>query len=197
MEKKNKLIDQITTSIKLGWLICKSKPSTKFTTSMEEKIALYCLSLYASKFIKKPIVEIGSYKGYSTLFIAKGVKHSGRKNKVFSIDPHYGTRPSFQKTITEGQVKKIVFSIKDKSQHAIKKFNKRISMLFIDGSHEYEDVREDFLSWSPLIVKGGFLLFHDIYSPDVKKAIDLHAKKHKSFKLIYKIQRLSVFEKIK
>jgi len=195
--KKNELIDQITASIRLSWLICKSKPCTEFTASMEEKIALYCLSLYATKFIKKPIIEIGSYKGCSTLFIAKGVKHSGRKNKVFSIDPHFGTWSSFQKTITEGQVKKIIFSIKDKSQHVIKKFSKRISMLFIDGSHEYEDVRGDFLSWSPLIVKGGFLLFHDIYCPGVKKTIDLHVKKDKAFKLIYKIQKLSIFEKIK
>lgn len=37
-----------------------------------------------------------------------------------------------------------------------------IDFLFIDGDHSYEGVRQDFLSYSPLVRPGGLIAFHDI-----------------------------------
>ncbi len=34
-------------------------------------------------------------------------------------------------------------------------------MLWIDGSHIYEDVKKDFLLWSKFLKKGGIIVFHD------------------------------------
>ena len=39
---------------------------------------------------KGVIVEIGSWKGKSTIWLAKGAK-AGNKNKVYAVDPHRGT----------------------------------------------------------------------------------------------------------
>lgn len=37
-----------------------------------------------------------------------------------------------------------------------------LDLLFIDGDHSYEGVKQDFLSYSPLVRKGGWITFHDI-----------------------------------
>lgn len=37
-----------------------------------------------------------------------------------------------------------------------------LDVLFIDGSHHYEDVRHDFLSYRGLVRPGGLIAFHDI-----------------------------------
>jgi hypothetical protein len=36
-------------------------------------------------------------------------------------------------------------------------------MLFIDGEHEYEQVKRDFEAWSPFVRPNGYVAFHDTY----------------------------------
>jgi cephalosporin hydroxylase len=40
-----------------------------------------------------------------------------------------------------------------------------LSLIFIDGSHAYESVLNDYKIWSKHLIAGGYLLFHDIF-PD-------------------------------
>jgi hypothetical protein len=47
-----------------------------------------------------------------------------------------------------------------------------ISLMFIDGSHDYDSIKRNTQIWEPLMVKGGVLLFHDYDHPDVKKWLD-------------------------
>lgn len=46
-----------------------------------------------------------------------------------------------------------------------------IDMLFIDGSHRYEDVREDLLIWLQLLAGGGLACGHDRDHPGVRQAV--------------------------
>lgn len=49
-----------------------------------------------------------------------------------------------------------------------------IDFLFVDGSHEYEDVKKDLIVWFPKVKKGGVMAGHD-YTGDwksVRKAVD-------------------------
>jgi len=39
---------------------------------------------------------------------------------------------------------------------------KPLDLLFIDGDHTYEGVKADFTNYSPLVRKGGLIVFHDI-----------------------------------
>lgn len=41
-----------------------------------------------------------------------------------------------------------------------------IDVLFIDGDHRYEGVKEDFLRYRPMVREGGLILFHDIMDSD-------------------------------
>jgi predicted O-methyltransferase YrrM len=50
-----------------------------------------------------------------------------------------------------------------RSQDIGKKWDKAIDFMWIDGSHDYEDVREDILAWSPWVVEGGIIAVHDCF----------------------------------
>jgi predicted O-methyltransferase YrrM len=119
------------------------------------------------------IVEIGSWKGKSTTWLAKG-SQSGNNIKVYAIDPHTGssenreklgevwTYQEFMRNIKKAEVDDIVVSILKTSEEAAREWNgKPIELLWIDGAHEYELVKLDFDLWSPYLVEGGIVAFHD------------------------------------
>ena len=117
------------------------------------------------------IVEIGSWKGKSTSWLGIG-SEDGNKIKVYAIDPHTGSKEhklysdvwtfdTFKKNIKEVGVENIVIPIVKTSKEAAKDFNLPVELIFIDGSHEYEDVKLDFDLWFPKLIKGGVMAFHD------------------------------------
>ena len=119
------------------------------------------------------IVEIGSYKGKSTICLGKGSK-SGKNVKVYSIDPHTGTKKwqnerkveiwsydQFNKNIKKAGVDDIVIPIVKTSENAGLDFNKPVELIFIDGDHQYDLVKLDFDIWFPKLIDGGIMLFHD------------------------------------
>ena len=44
----------------------------------------------------------------------------------------------------------------------VRRITQSLDVLFIDGDHTYQGVKHDFLSYSPLIRRGGIVAFHDI-----------------------------------
>ncbi|MGH7330009.1 MAG: class I SAM-dependent methyltransferase, partial [Polyangiaceae bacterium] len=46
-----------------------------------------------------------------------------------------------------------------------------IDLLFIDGSHDYEDVLADIDLWTPLLADNAIVAFNDPYSPGVNRAL--------------------------
>jgi MMP 1-O-methyltransferase len=122
---------------------------------------------------KGVIVEIGSWKGKSTIWLAKG-SQAGNGVKVYAIDPHTGspecrkqyeevwTYPEFEHNIVEAGVQHIVIPLIKTSKEARQEWDgKPIELLWIDGAHEYEMVKEDFEVWSHYLVEGGIIAFHD------------------------------------
>ncbi len=121
---------------------------------------------------KGVIVEIGSYKGKSTICLAKGSQR-GKNIKIYAIDPHEGyteyagaktpsnTFAEFSRNIEKARVADLIVPIVDTSRHAALSFHEPIELLFIDGSHEYSAVKEDFHDWVPKVIDGGMVVFHD------------------------------------
>ncbi len=120
---------------------------------------------------KSAIVEIGSWKGKSTIWLGNGSKN-GNRAKVYAIDPHvvshahkfYGNLKPFEeftRNIKEAEIEDTVVPIVQTSKMASISFHNDVGFLFIDGDHEYEAVKQDFQVWFPKLLNGGFIAFHD------------------------------------
>lgn len=132
------------------------------------------------------IVEVGSYHGKSTIIFGTIIKHLFPLAKVFAIDLHDGRLgaedqglrsfpPSyeiFQKNLSDAGVADRVEVIKDRSYNIPWKLP--ISLLFIDGLHDYRNVSKDFKHFSEWLKTGGVAAFHDCsdYFPGVKLLVD-------------------------
>lgn len=142
-----------------------------FLTDAEASI-LYRLALQAPARKDGVILEIGSWKGKSTICLASGSLLNS-KMKVYAVDPHTGseehqqadkkvwTFDEFTKNIKDAKVSDFVSPVLKTSQDAAKEFKQPIQLLFIDGDHSYEGVKTDFDLWFPKVVNGGVIAFHD------------------------------------
>jgi MMP 1-O-methyltransferase len=125
----------------------------------EEGEALYELARSCSG--KGVIVEIGSWKGKSTVCLGVG-SQEGERVPVYAIDPHADHRfGDFKTNVDRAGIAELVRPIASLSQPAADGFEEPIELLFVDGSHEYDLVLEDFEKWVPKVVEGGWVAFHD------------------------------------
>jgi predicted O-methyltransferase YrrM len=133
-----------------------------------------------------PIVEIGSWVGRSTLFLACGT-HDGYGQKVYAIDTWMGSdehkeipelvtiEEKFDHNVANCGFKTNIVKVKGHSQEIdLSNIPKKIGFLFIDGSHDYNSVRADFLRFSPCMAYNGAIAFHDVadYAPGVQQFVD-------------------------
>ncbi len=142
----------------------------------------YTLALFAAHGPGQgEIVEIGSFMGKSTCWLAKGSKVTERE-KVTAVDHFRGSPehkkgqpweeeallqdgsllPTFMKNITAAGLADHITPIEARSRAAAASWSKPIRLLFIDGDHSYEASKKDFEAWSPHVVPKGLIAFHDI-----------------------------------
>lgn len=136
--------------------------------SANEGELLYSLALSVGGII----VEIGSYEGRSTLYLAKAKQAAGR-GRVVAVDTFRGssehvkfgkidTYENFISNMKRFGVMDVIDVKRGYSSHIAGDFNESIEMLFIDGSHEYEHVKRDFEMWAPKVAHNGIIAFHDM-----------------------------------
>lgn len=137
-----------------------------------------CLLLMAlaSEVRSGVIVEIGSFRGRSTLALAAG-SHRGNAVPVYAIEPHadfdgvlggrFGPR---DRTAFEGNVARsphagLVHLVSATSRAAARGWDREIGLLWIDGDHRYDAVRQDFDMWSPFLNERARIAFDDSTVP--------------------------------
>jgi predicted O-methyltransferase YrrM len=115
------------------------------------------------------IVEIGSFKGRSTCCLAFGCR--GSRKKIFAVDSFNGNDwdfperdflKEFQHNLERCGLSNFVEPTVGLSTAVAKTWKKPIHMLFVDGSHRYEDVLADFEGFFPHVADGGLVAFHDV-----------------------------------
>jgi hypothetical protein len=149
-------------------------------------------SLYKSMVKRFPsgskFVEIGSWKGKSSAFMAVEIANSHKNIEFYCVDTWEGSVEHkgidnidllyYQFILNMKPLEKYYKSIRSRSLKAAEQFeNESLDFVFIDASHEYEDVKKDIQTWLPKIKKGGVLAGHDYYLgydyfPGVKKAVN-------------------------
>lgn len=127
----------------------------------------------------KKVLEIGTYQGGSAnLFIEAGAK------QVVTIDsyniPGYENKQLVDMGIAVSTLRGKAILIISKSAEVLPLFNIfQFDVIFIDGSHEYEDVKSDYRNAKDLVSLNGLICFHD-YSETwhgVKQLVDELNKK--------------------
>jgi hypothetical protein len=125
------------------------------------------------------IVEIGSWKGRSTIAMALALP-SPDDGRVIAIDPHLGsleaevygvngdTLPAFTQNIRRAGVEDRITIVRATSRSAWKEYREQpVHVLFVDGSHAYDDVLNDVVCWTSNLVIGGVVGFNDWWQPEV------------------------------
>lgn len=123
---------------------------------------------------KSIILEIGSWKGRSTICLAKG-SQDGSKPIIYAIDPHTGssehkkwfgevnTYKEFINNLKKSNVFSLVKPIKKTSEIFAKEFNAKIDFVLVDGAHEYSMVKKDYELWFPRLKNNRYIAFHDCW----------------------------------
>lgn len=125
------------------------------------------------------MIEIGSFAGDSTAIFCKWFK------SVVAIDPWVSNIGDVTDRVNMNEVYKIFVDntrkfpnlrvIKDFSYNAIYSLqNLKCDLIYIDGGHTYEEVKQDLTDWIRILKKGGFITGHDYWKkfPGVIQAVN-------------------------
>jgi predicted O-methyltransferase YrrM len=124
------------------------------------------------------IVEIGSFRGRSTIVLAKAAPATAA---VIAIDPHAGNdrgpreidgfaeaagadHAAFTANLATAGVAERVTHLRMFSDAALSEVQGEIDVLYIDGAHRYGPARADIRDWGSRLADGGTLLIHDSFS---------------------------------
>lgn len=123
----------------------------------------------------KRVLEVGSYCGCSTICLAQSAA------SVLSVDPHDGRgTPAPMQTFTQFQNNVERYGLSDRVEAHIGTLADDLpatdfDLIFIDGRHDAESVREDIRLALPRLAPGGLLAFHDYQAsehPGIEIAVD-------------------------
>jgi predicted O-methyltransferase YrrM len=148
---------------------------TEGMTSFEEAKLLYEL---AREVREGCIVEVGAYRGRTTVALGRG-SLDGHRVPVFSIEPHqtftgvlggrFGPADAgaFHRAMLETGSYHVVHLVSLSSEQAAQGWRLPVKLLWIDGDHSYEGVRRDFKSWQPYLAQGATIVFDDADNPAI------------------------------
>jgi len=154
---------------------------------------------------KGAIVEIGSWKGRSTIWLANGCR-DGQGKEVVAIDPHTSSPEmpagnsfeEFKQNIGAANVASLVKPVVKTSEQAAALFNKPVELVFIDGNHDYEFAKQDFELWFPKVIEHGIMAFHDTnLAPGPKKVVRDKVFHSRNFRNVGFVDSITFAEKVK
>lgn len=132
-------------------------------------------------------VEIGSYCGKSTIFLAAAAGETG--GRVVTVDHHRGseehqpgweyhdpglvdartgkldTLREFRHTIADAGLEDHTIAVVGSSENLAAIWRTPVALLFIDGGHSEQAANADYEGWAPWVMPGGILAIHDVF-PD-------------------------------
>lgn len=151
-----------------------------YGTTFQFEGELRALNRLADQVQSGVIVAIGSYRGQTDCALAlhAHVPVYAIDNRAGSVgeDVPFGDvdRPIWMRNVLDLGVAEKVRPINLLSLQVAQIWTQPISLLFIDGSHDYDSVRDDLTAWLPHVVDGGIIGLHDTHLESVRRVISEH-----------------------
>lgn len=154
------------------------------------------------------IVEIGSFRGRSTIVLARAAPEGV---DIVAIDPHAGNdrgpqeiegfaaeattdHDVFNENLAIAGVADRVRHIREMSDVAHGYVSGEIAVLYIDGAHRFAPARQDIAEWGARVRPGGTLLIHDSFSSiGVTAAIARELIFGKRFRYVGRARSMTVY----
>lgn len=123
------------------------------------------------------VLEIGSFKGKSTVVLARGVELAGEERMTAvdpltapaSSDPDLGpassSRRDFLENLRRAAVEDRVEFHQTTSARLARRWDRPLRLLWIDGDHSYAGAKADFDGFRPHLSDGGIVAIHDVLQP--------------------------------
>lgn len=134
------------------------------------------------------VVEVGSWLGCSTRFIAATLSERG---KLYAVDTWRGSPEEevhqkdprlpilyqlfLSNTVQAGFAHTIV-PIRMKSVEAANALNVKADLIYLDGAHDTNSVYEDIINWYPHLNEGGIMCGDDWLWDTVRVAVEIGAQ---------------------
>jgi MMP 1-O-methyltransferase len=155
-----------------------------FMPAAEGRALFDAAAAYAAR---GPVLEIGSYCGKSTIYLAAAARAVGQV--VVTVDHHRGseehqpgweyhdrrlvdpatgrldTLPSLRATLAAAGLEEHVVVVVGRSADVARLWGTPLGLVFIDGGHTEMAAVTDYEGWAPWVAPGGALAIHDVF-PD-------------------------------
>jgi MMP 1-O-methyltransferase len=173
----------MTRIVMAGDLIRAADAAPGFMPAAEGLALFEAAAAYAAR---GPIVEIGSYCGKSTIYLAAAAGPAGQV--VVTVDHHRGseehqpgweyhdpqlvdpvtgridTLPSLRTTLATAGLEDQVVVVVGRSADVSRLWGTPLGLVFIDGGHTDAAAITDYEGWAPWVAHGGALAIHDVFA---------------------------------
>lgn len=154
------------------------------------------------------IVEIGSFRGRSTIVLATAADPSV---EIIAIDPHAGNdrgpqeiegfaeeaaddHSVFNANLAEAGVSDRVRHVREFSDAALDLIDGPVDLLYVDGAHRYGPALADIRAWGARVGDGGTMLIHDSFSSiGVTLAILRHLVVCRRFRYVGRSRSMTIY----
>jgi MMP 1-O-methyltransferase len=165
-----------------GNLICAAEAAPGFMPAAEGLALFDAAAGYAAR---GPVLEIGSFCGKSTIYLAAAASAVGQV--VVTVDHHRGseehqpgweyhdpdlvdpvtgrldTLPTLRATLAAAGLEEHVVVVVGRSVEVARLWGTQLGLVFIDGGHTEQAAVSDYEGWAPWVALGGALAIHDVF----------------------------------
>ena len=172
----------MTRIVMAGDLIRAADAAPGFMPMAEGRALFDAAAAYSAR---GPVLEIGSYCGKSTIYLAAAARAAGQV--VVTVDHHRGseehqpgweyhdpglvdsvtgrldTLPSLRATLAAAGLEDQVVVVVGRSADVARLWGTPLGLVFIDGGHTDAAAITDYEGWAPWVAHGGALAIHDVF----------------------------------